>query len=60
MPPAAAPLTFTTVAPDPSIEAARATAQRLQLLLESTGEGIFGIDTDGCCTFINRSTCARR
>jgi PAS domain S-box-containing protein len=29
--------------------------QRVQLLLESTGEGIFGIDTDGCCTFINRA-----
>ena len=28
---------------------------RLSLLLESTGEGIFGIDTAGCCTFINRA-----
>ena len=28
---------------------------RLSQLLESTGEGIFGIDTDGCCTFINRA-----
>ncbi|WP_119155395.1 PAS domain-containing sensor histidine kinase [Caldimonas tepidiphila] len=28
---------------------------RLTLLLESTGEGIFGIDMDGCCTFINRA-----
>lgn len=27
----------------------------LALLLESTGEGIFGIDMDGRCTFINRS-----
>ena len=36
-------------------EAARAWTQRLQLLLESTGEGIFGIDTDGRCTFINRA-----
>ena len=36
-------------------EAERAWTQRLQLLLESTGEGIFGIDTDGCCTFINRA-----
>ena len=35
--------------------AARAWTQRLQLLLESTGEGIFGIDTDGRCTFINRA-----
>jgi PAS domain S-box-containing protein len=28
---------------------------RLTLLLESTGEGIFGIDMNGCCTFINRA-----
>lgn len=28
---------------------------RLTLLLESTGEGIFGIDLDGHCTFINRA-----
>ena len=28
---------------------------RLTLLLESTGEGIFGIDLDGCCTFVNRA-----
>ena len=55
MPPAAAPLSTTTFAPDTAPEAARASAQRLQLLLESTGEGIFGIDTEGCCTFINRA-----
>ena len=30
-------------------------ADRLQLLLESTGEGIFGVDMDGCCTFVNRA-----
>jgi PAS domain S-box-containing protein len=30
-------------------------ADQLQLLLESTGEGIFGIDMDGRCTFINRA-----
>ena len=30
-------------------------AHRLQLLLESTGEGIFGIDLAGCCTFVNRA-----
>ncbi|MCJ7800575.1 MAG: PAS domain-containing sensor histidine kinase [Polaromonas sp.] len=37
------------------------TAWRDQLsqLLESTGEGIFGIDTDGCCTFINRAGAAQ-
>jgi PAS domain S-box-containing protein len=28
---------------------------RLRLLLESTGEGIFGIDLAGCCTFVNRA-----
>ncbi|RZL39957.1 MAG: PAS domain-containing sensor histidine kinase [Rubrivivax sp.] len=27
------------------------------LLLESTGEGIFGIDMAGCCTFVNRAAC---
>jgi PAS domain S-box-containing protein len=30
-------------------------SDRLTLLLESTGEGIFGIDLDGRCTFINRA-----
>jgi PAS domain S-box-containing protein len=29
------------------------TQDRLSLLLESTGEGIFGIDLEGHCTFIN-------
>ena len=28
---------------------------RLGLLLESTGEGVFGVDMDGRCTFINRA-----
>jgi PAS domain S-box-containing protein len=28
---------------------------RLGLLLESTGEGVYGIDMDGRCTFINRA-----
>jgi PAS domain S-box-containing protein len=31
---------------------------RLSQLLESTGEGIFGIDTAGRCTFINRAGAA--
>ncbi len=35
--------------------AADAAADRLTLLLESTGEGIFGIDMDGRCTFVNRA-----
>ena len=30
----------------------------LALLLESTGDGIFGIDLEGCCTFINRAGAA--
>ncbi len=30
-------------------------ADRLALLLESTGEGIFGIDMAGECTFVNRA-----
>lgn len=33
-------------------------ATNLQLLLESTGEGIFGIDLEGHCTFINESRCS--
>lgn len=32
---------------------------RLSQLLESTGEGIFGIDMQGCCTFINRAGAAQ-
>ena len=39
--------------------------KRLELLLESTGEGIYGIDMEGKCTFVNGSAaamfgCARR
>lgn len=30
-------------------------AEQLRLLLESTGEGIFGVDLDGLCVFINRA-----
>ena len=32
--------------------------QLLQGLLQSTAEGLYGIDTDGCCTFINRAALA--
>ncbi len=32
---------------------------KLEQLLESTGEGIFGIDMNGCCTFINRAGAAQ-
>ena len=34
---------------------AAAPADRLTLLLQSTGEGIFGVDMDGRCTFVNRA-----
>jgi PAS domain S-box-containing protein len=30
-------------------------AQRLESLLESSGEGIFGLNADGVCTFVNRA-----
>ncbi len=32
-------------------------ALRMQLLLESSGQGTYGIDLQGKCTFINRATC---
>jgi PAS domain S-box-containing protein len=32
--------------------------KRLELLLESTGEGIFGVDVKGVCTFVNGSAAA--
>jgi PAS domain S-box-containing protein len=35
--------------------AGAAWSAQLQLLLQSTGEGIFGIDMAGCCTFVNRA-----
>ena len=28
---------------------------QVQLLLDSTGEAIYGVNTDGCCTFVNSS-----
>jgi PAS domain S-box-containing protein len=31
--------------------------QQMEMLLESTGQGIYGIDLQGNCTFINRATC---
>src|SRR6516165_4454109 len=33
-------------------------ADHLRLLLESTGEGVFGLDRQGRCTFINRAAAA--
>ncbi len=35
-----------------------ASEEQLRLLLESTGEGIYGIDMQGYCTFINRAAAA--
>lgn len=40
---------------NPMIAALRAREQKLALILASTGEGIFGMDTDGRCTFANKS-----
>jgi PAS domain S-box-containing protein len=31
--------------------------QQMQMLLQSTGQGIYGIDVQGKCTFINRASC---
>lgn len=50
---------MSTEAPNPiraveAIDSATPWTQRLQLLLESTGEGIFGVDTAGCCTIGKR------
>lgn len=35
--------------------ALRTSEQHFRLLLESAGEGIFGFDAEGCCTFANRA-----
>jgi PAS domain S-box-containing protein len=32
-------------------------ADHIRLLLDSTGEGIYGIDTNGRCTFVNQAAC---
>jgi diguanylate cyclase (GGDEF)-like protein/PAS domain S-box-containing protein len=37
-------------------EELRRAYDRNELLLESAGEGIYGVDTDGRCTFANRAT----
>ncbi len=29
--------------------------EQLELLLSSTGEGLYGVDMEGCCTFINQA-----
>lgn len=50
-PPAAAPVAPAATA----VAASGVWAEQLQLLLESTGEGIFGVDMLGHCTFVNRA-----
>jgi PAS domain S-box-containing protein len=37
--------------------ALRATEEHLRLILESTADGLYGLDQDGVCTFINPSAC---
>jgi len=39
-------------------QALRASEARFRLLLESAGEGIYGLDTEGCCTFVNEAALA--
>lgn len=39
----------------PEIAAQQAWRNQLELLLASTGEGVYGIDLDGHCVFINRA-----
>ena len=41
-----------------SVAPPRPTDQLLQALLDSAGEGIWGVDLEGRCTFINRAACA--
>jgi PAS domain S-box-containing protein len=50
------PLPVPPTLTDPPL-ASEAAHRRLTLLLESTGEGIFGIDMAGRCTFVNRAAC---
>jgi len=38
------------------VERIRITEQ-MQVLLDSTGQGVYGLDLEGNCTFINRATC---
>ncbi len=37
--------------------ALRATEEHLRLILESTADGLYGVDPDGVCTFINPAAC---
>lgn len=49
------PVSFSTPAADALSAPAGVLRDRLALLLDSTGEGIYGIDLEGNCTFINRA-----
>lgn len=52
---AALPLTHACATNYLPVAGQAAWRDKLSQLLESTGEGIFGIDMFGCCTFINRA-----
>jgi two-component system sensor histidine kinase/response regulator len=39
------------------LEQVRASEERSQLILQSTAEGIYGVDTDGRISFVNAATC---
>jgi PAS domain S-box-containing protein len=40
-----------------ALEERNRVTQQMQMLLQSTGQGIYGIDLQGSCTFMNRATC---
>jgi PAS domain S-box-containing protein len=46
---------MSTLIPFPEVAAQRAWRDQLELLLASTGEGVYGVDLDGNCVFINRA-----
>src|SRR5450830_1249348 len=48
-------ITNQTVLTPPNAVVEPVLQKQLALLLESTGEGIYGIDMEGRCTFINRA-----
>src|SRR5262249_17274996 len=39
------------------LDQVRTTEERTRLILDSAGEGIYGMDTDGRITFVNAATC---
>lgn len=43
---------------DHALSKQREVADQFKMLLDSTGEGIFGVDNDGVCTFINQAGAA--